>query len=73
MGNCFFFQNTSDKTQITSVYKWIECFYVFVAIYVEKHPNEVPNIMAYGQIVQKIPKTSGDKAVIAYDEIFRRW
>lgn len=29
--------------------------------------------MAYGQIVQKISKTSGDKEVIAYDESFRRW
>lgn len=68
-----FFQKTSDKLQITSVYKWIECFHVFVAIYAEKHPNEVPNLMAYGQIVQKISKTSGDKAAIAYDESFRRW
>lgn len=68
-----FFQKTSDKPQITSVYKWIECFHVFVAIYAEKHPNEVPNLMAYGQIVQKISKTSGDKAAIAYDESFRRW
>lgn len=67
-----FFQKTQDKTQITSVYKWIECFHVFVAIYAEKHPK-VPNLMAYGQIVQKISKTSGDKAAIAYDESFRRW
>lgn len=68
-----FFRKTSDKTPITSVYKWIECFHVFVAIYAEKHSNEVPNLMAYGQIVQKIYKTSGNKAAIAYDESFRRW
>lgn len=72
MGNCFF-QKTSDKTQITSVYKWIECFYVFVAFYTKKNPNEVPNLMAYGQIVKKISKKGGDKAAIAYDESFRRW
>lgn len=46
----------SNETQITSISKWIESFHVFVAIYAEKHPKEVRNLMAYGQIVQEISK-----------------
>lgn len=46
----------SYETQITSISKWIESFHVFVAIYAEKHPKEVRNLMAYGQIVQEISK-----------------
>lgn len=44
----------SYETQITSISKWIESFHVFVAIYAEKHPKEVRNLMASGQIVQEI-------------------
>jgi hypothetical protein len=66
-------QKATAKTTITSIYKWMECFHVFVAIYAEKHPHEVFNLMAYAQIVQNISKSSGDRAAITYDEDFRRW
>lgn len=45
----------------------------FCGILYQKNPNEVPNLMAYGQIVKKISTKGGDKAAIAYDESFRRW
>ena len=67
------FVKDTDKHSVNTLLKWMECFHIFVAIYSEKVPQEVPNLMAYAQINQNIPRSSGDKAAIRYDERFRFW
>lgn len=45
------------STEIESIKtntKWMEAFHIFVAIYAEKNPQEICNLMAYAQIVQRI-------------------
>lgn len=44
-----------------------------LAIYAEKHPQEISNLMAYAQIVQRISDAYGDAAALTYDDKFRRW
>lgn len=39
----------------------------------EKHPQEISNLMAYAQIVQRISDACGDAAALTYDDKFRRW
>lgn len=67
------FVKATDKPTVNSLLKWMECFHIFVAIYSEKFPQEVPNLMAYAHIIQNLSRSSGDKAAITYDERFRLW
>ena len=67
------FIKATDKPTVNTLLKWMECFHIFVAIYSEKFPQEVPNLMAYAQIIQNCSRSSGDKAAITYDERFRLW
>lgn len=50
----------------------MEAFHIFVAIYAEKHPQEISNLMAYAQIVQRISDACGDAAALTYNDKFRR-
>lgn len=67
------FVKATDKPTVNSLAKWTECFHIFVAIYSEKYPLEVPNLMAYAQTIQNISRSCGDRAAINYDERFRLW
>ena len=51
----------------------MEAFHIFVAIYAEKNPQEICNLMAYAQIVQRISEACWDAAALSYDDRFRLW
>ena len=44
-----------------------------MAIFAEKNPGEIGNLMLYAHIVQKIAESCGDQAALQYDDKFRRW
>jgi hypothetical protein len=71
-GELVFIKN-NDRNSITSVTKWMEAFHKFVAIYSEKYPLEIGNLMTYAQTIRKIAETCGDQAALGYDEKFRHW
>lgn len=45
------FLKSNEKESVKTIAKWMEAFHIFVAIYAEKHPQEISNLMAYAQIV----------------------
>ena len=67
------FVNEMKRRNISSVTKWMEAFHIYVAVYSEKHPQEIGNLMTYAQTIQKMADTCGDSAALNYDEKFRRW
>ena len=67
------FVKQDEKKIISSVTKWMEVFHIYVAIYSEKHPQEIGNVMIYAQTIQKMADTCWDSAALNYDEKFRRW
>lgn len=67
------FVKTNDQAKIKTLSQWTEAFHVFVAIYCQKHPEDVGHLMTYAQIVQGIAKSCGDESAIDYDEKFRQW
>lgn len=64
------FVKTNDTAKIKTLSQWTEAFHVFVAIYCQKHPEDVGHLMTYAEIVQGIAKSCGDEAAIDYDEKF---
>lgn len=46
------FVKTNDTAKIKTLPQWTEAFHVFVAIYCQKHPENVGHLMTYAQIVQ---------------------
>lgn len=67
------FIKANERGPIKSINKWVEAFHIFVAIYAEKFPHEIGNLMTYAHTVQKIADSCGDSAALMYDEKFRRW
>lgn len=67
------FLKSNEKESVKTIAKWMEAFHIFVAIYAEKHPPEISNLMAYAQIVKRISDACGDAAALTYDDKFRRW
>ena len=67
------FIKTNDKDPIKTIAKWTEAFHIFVAIFAEKNPGEIGNLMLYAHTVQKIAESCGDQAALQYDDKFRRW
>lgn len=46
------FVKTNDTAKIKTLPRWTEAFHVFVAIYCQKHPENIGHLMTYAQIVQ---------------------
>ncbi|XP_061186645.1 uncharacterized protein LOC133194752 [Saccostrea echinata] len=67
------FVKTNEKGSLKTINKWVEAFHIFVAIYAEKFPHEIGQLMTYAHTVQKIADSCGDRAALLYDEKFRRW
>ena len=57
------------QNKITSVDEWSSAFAIFMSIYSEKYPNQVPSLIKYGETIKDIAKVGGD--FISYDEGFR--
>lgn len=68
-----FLKSNEKKESVKTIAKWMEAFQIFVAIYAEKHPQEISNLMTYAQIVQRISDACGDTAALTFDDKFRRW
>lgn len=67
------FLKSNENESVKTMAKWMEAFHIFVAIDAEKHSQEISNLMAYAQIVQRISDACGDTAALTYDDEFRRW
>lgn len=46
------FVKTNDKSNIKTLSQWSEIVHVFVAIYCQKHPEEVGHLMTCPQIIK---------------------
>lgn len=66
------FIKSTEKDPIKTLSRWTEAFHVFVAIFAEKCPQEIGNLMLYAQTIRKIAESCGDQAALQYDEKFRR-
>lgn len=62
------FLKSNEKESVKTIAKWMEAFNIFVAIYAEKHPQEISNLMAYAQIVLRI----SDAAALTYNDNFTK-
>ena len=60
---------THTPKKIVSIEQWLTAFHTYVAIYCEKHPKEIPNLMKYGETIRDIASRGGDWSY--YDEHFR--
>lgn len=45
------FLKKNEKESVKTIAKRMEAFHIFVAIYAEKHPQEISYLMDYAQIV----------------------
>ena len=64
-------QQTSKKIPL-SLNQWTTCFHIFMAIYIEKKPDEASHLLNYCEFVRELSYDHGDSAWQFYDESFRR-
>ena len=63
--------NNSNQSQI-SLNQWTTAFFIYMAIYLEKKPEEAPHLLKYGHTVRELATSNGDNSWRYYDENFRK-
>ena len=61
----------AKKKPITDIFRWIECFTIYVAVLASKYPSVVPELLAYMLVIIKAQREYEEPAWRLYDEAFR--
>jgi hypothetical protein len=56
---------------LSSFQEWTECFHIFIAIYIQKYPEEAPHLLKYMSTIKEINEMKGVVAFHYYDLRFR--
>ena len=57
---------------IANIKQWSDAFLVYIAIYTEQYPTEVPGILKYTQIVRTMAPNSRTNVFLSYNRDFRK-
>lgn len=68
-GSALCLEPISQTKKFLSIETWLKCFHVFVGVYTRKYPNEAPDLMKYGEVVQDLAARGHNWKF--YDENFR--
>ena len=60
------------KSQVTDLVTWTQCFAVYVAVMAGKHPEAVPELMAYLISIVRASQDYTGAAWVRYDAAYRR-
>ena len=60
---------TCRKRQVTDVNTWVQCFVVLMSVLSRKHPEVVPEILAY---MVTVTKAGSEYTWAQYDSAYRR-
>ena len=58
--------------KITSIEQWTDAFLLYIAIYLERHPADTPDILKYLQIIRTMSANAHSKLFLSYDRNFRK-
>lgn len=64
-------QNNTKQKHINSFTDWIEAFNIFMAIFIQRFPDQAPFMLKYISIIKEIHDLRGLDACLFYDETFR--
>ena len=70
--NSLSFTNTQKSQNQLSIHQWTTAFITFMAIYIEKKPEDAPHLLKYCNTIREISASSGDSAWKFYDDNFRK-
>ena len=63
---------TRMKRQVTDVNTWVQCFAVYTSVHSRKHPEVVPELLAYMVSIMKAGSKYAGLAWVLYDSAYRR-
>ena len=63
---------TRRKRQVTDVNTWVQCFAVYSSVLSRKHPEVVPELLAYMVSIMKAGSEYAGLAWAQYDSAYRR-
>ncbi len=63
---------TNNVKAISDIDTWMTAFHTFAAIYLKRFPEQMDNIMKYGETIRRLAKRFGNTAWLYYDTNFRR-
>lgn len=61
---------SKPKTPL-SIQQWTDAFLIYMAIYIEKYPEQAPHLLKYCFFIREMHKMLGEKSWRVYDENFR--
>lgn len=63
-------QGFSKPKTPMSIQQWTDAFVIYMAIYIEKYPEQAPHLLKYCYFIRDMHKMLGDKSWRVYDENF---
>ena len=60
------------RRQVTEMFTWVQCFCTYVSVLSGKHPEVVPELMAYLITITRVSQDFAGLAWVRYDAAFRR-
>ena len=60
------------RRQVTEIFTWLQCFCTYVSVLASKHPESMPELMAYIITITRVSQDFAGMAWVRYDAAFRR-
>ncbi len=58
--------------QVTDIFTWVQCYATYVGVLAAKHPEAIPELMAYLICIARVSQDFAGVAWVRYDAAFRR-
>ena len=65
-------QSGSSRRGVPDLLSWIQCFGVYAAVVISKHPEKMKQLLAYQTMIVGEATHCGSKGWLAYDSMFRQ-
>ena len=62
----------SSRREVPDLLSWIQCFGVYAAVVISKHPAKTKQLLAYQTMIVREARRCGGKGWLAYDSMFRQ-
>ena len=60
------------RRQVTSILEWIQCFIIYTAVYTDKHPQKIKDLLGYQALIVEARMEYDGETWLAYDRRFRQ-
>ena len=62
----------TKRRQVTNILEWIQCYSIYMAVVVEKHPEKIQDLLGYQTLIVEARREYDSDTWLGYDRRFRQ-